>query len=55
MIVNGRKVTGYESVRLSNPSLTTIHDSIDENHKTYVNFVSSIKSPITRKAIPELI
>lgn len=50
MIVTGKKVTGYESVRLSDPSLVTISDSIDENHKTYVNFVSSLKSPITRKA-----
>ena len=32
------------------PSLITISDSIDENHNAYVNFVSSIKSPITRKA-----
>ena len=50
MIVNGKKITGYESVRLSDPSLITISDSIDENHKAYVNFVSSLKSPITRKA-----
>jgi len=50
MIVNGKKVTGYESVRLSDPSLVTISDLIDENHKAYVNFVSSLKSPITRKA-----
>jgi hypothetical protein len=43
-------VTGYESVRLSNPSLATISDSIDENNKAYVNFVSFLKSSITRKA-----
>ena len=50
MIVNGKKITGYESIRLSNPSLITKSDSIDENHVAYVNFVSSLKSPITRKA-----
>jgi hypothetical protein len=50
MILNGKKVTGYESVRLSDPSLVTISDSIEENHRAYVNFVSSLKSPITRKA-----
>jgi len=50
VIVNGKKITGYESIRLSNPSLITKSDSIDENHVAYVNFVSSLKSPITRKA-----
>ncbi|HEX5518834.1 MAG TPA: hypothetical protein VFX18_00180, partial [Candidatus Nitrosocosmicus sp.] len=50
MIVKGKKITGYESVRLSDPSLVTISDSIDENHRAYVNFVSSLKSPITSKA-----
>ena len=49
MIVNGRKITGYESVRLSNPSLTTISDSIDENHKAYVNFVSSLNRQLQGK------
>src|SRR5690348_2606508 len=50
MITNGKKVTGYESVRLSDPSLATISDSIVESNKVYVNFISSLKSPITRKA-----
>ncbi len=50
MIVNSKKVSGYESVRLCDSSLVTISDFIDENHKAYVNFVSSLKSPITRKA-----
>jgi hypothetical protein len=50
VIVNGKKITGYESVGLSDPSLVTISNSIDENHKAYVNFVSSLKSQITRKA-----
>ena len=50
MIINGNKVTGYESVRLSDPSSITISDLIDQSHKAYVNFVSSLKSPITRKA-----
>jgi hypothetical protein len=49
-ILNGKKITGYESIRLSDPSLNTKSDSIDENHKAYVNFVSSLKSPITRKS-----
>ncbi len=49
MKVKGKKITGYESVRLSDPSLTTISDSIDKNYKAYVNFVSFLKSPITRK------
>ncbi len=48
VIINGKKITGYESVRLSDPSLITKSDSIDENHNAYVNFVS-LKSPITRK------
>ena len=55
MMAKGKKVTVYESVRLSDPSLTTISDSIDENHKAYVNFVSSLKSPITRKAYVTLL
>ncbi len=50
VIVNGKKITGYESVRLSDLSLITISDSIDENHRAYVNFISFFKSPITRKA-----
>jgi len=50
VIVNGKKITGKESIKLSNPSLVTISDSIDESHRAYVNFVSSIKSPITKKA-----
>ena len=50
MILNGKKITGYESIRLSDPSLNTKSDSIDGNHKAYVNFVSSLKSPITRKS-----
>jgi integrase len=50
VIVSGKKITGYESVRLADPSLITICDSIDGNHEAYVNFVSSLKSPITRKA-----
>jgi hypothetical protein len=50
VIANGKKITGYESVRLSDPSLITISDSINEDHRAYVNFVSSIKSPITKKA-----
>ena len=47
--MNGGKITGYESVRLSNASLLTPSDSI-ESHKAYANFVSSLKSPIARKA-----
>lgn len=50
MIVIGRKIIGYESIRLSNPTLATITDSIDENHIAYVNFVSSQNSSVTRKA-----
>lgn len=50
MILNGKEITGYESVRLSNLSLSNIIDSIDENSMTYVNFVSSLKSFITLKA-----
>lgn len=50
MIVNVKKITEYENVRLSDLSLITISDSIDENHKAYVNFVSSLKSSITKKA-----
>jgi len=46
MMVNSKKVTGCESIRLSDPPLITISDSIDENHKAFVNFVSSLKSPI---------
>lgn len=34
----------------SNSVHTAISNPIDENHKAYVNFVSSLKSPITRKA-----
>jgi hypothetical protein len=49
VIIDGKKITGYKSVRLSDPSLITKSDSIDENHKAYVNFVSSLKSPIKRK------
>jgi hypothetical protein len=45
-----KRVTKYESVRLSDPSLVAIPDSIDENHKICVNFVSSLKSQITGKA-----
>jgi hypothetical protein len=44
-----KKLTGYESVRLSDPSSITISDLIDQSHKAYVNFVPSLKSPITRK------
>jgi hypothetical protein len=54
VIINGKKITGYESIRLSDPSLISKSDSIDENHKAYVNFVSSLKSPITRKAYVRL-
>ena len=50
MIVNGKKVTGYKSVRLYDTSSFTISDSIGETNKAYVNFISSLKSPITRKA-----
>ena len=50
VMVNGKKITEYESVRLSYPSLVAISDSIGENHRACVNFVSSLKSPITRKA-----
>jgi hypothetical protein len=50
VIAKGKKITGYESVRLSDPSSITISDLIDENHRAYVNFVSSLKSPITRKS-----
>jgi hypothetical protein len=32
--LNGKKITGYESVRLSNASLLTPSDSIDESHKS---------------------
>ena len=49
MIVNGKKITGYESVRLPRLSLSTVYVSIGEDHRAYVNFVSSLKSPITRK------
>ena len=49
-MINGKKTTGYESVRLSDTSLLSLSDSIDERHKAHVNFVSSLKSPITRKA-----
>ena len=48
-MANGKKITGYESVRLSDPSSITISDLIDQSHKAYVNFVPSLKSPITRK------
>jgi hypothetical protein len=44
-----KKITGYESVRLSDPSSITISDLLDQSHKAYVNFVSFLKSPITRK------
>ncbi len=50
MIVNGKKVTGYESVMLSDQSLNTITDSINTNHWAYVNFIFSLKTPITTKA-----
>jgi hypothetical protein len=50
VIANGKKITVHESVRLSDASLLTPSDSIDERHKAYVNFVSSLKSPFTRKA-----
>jgi hypothetical protein len=50
MIVNGKKITGYGSVMLSKPSLATISGSIDEDHMAYVNFASSLKLPIRRKA-----
>jgi hypothetical protein len=33
MIINGKKNTGYESIRLSDSSLVTISNSIDKNHK----------------------
>jgi hypothetical protein len=49
-MINGKKTTGYESVRLSDTSLLSPSYSIDERHKAHVNFVSSLKSPITRKA-----
>ncbi len=49
MIVNSKKVSGYESVRLCDSSLVTISDFIDENNKTYVNFVSSLKSSLQEK------
>jgi hypothetical protein len=50
VIVDGKKITGYESLRFSDLSLVAVTDSIDENHRAYVNFVSSLKSPISRKA-----
>ena len=50
MIVNGKKITGKESTRLSNLFLITISDSVDESHRAHVNFVSSLKSPIPKKA-----
>jgi hypothetical protein len=50
VIVDGKKITGKESTRLSNLSLVTISDSVDESHRAHVNFVSSLKSPIPKKA-----
>ncbi|HEX5185772.1 MAG TPA: hypothetical protein VFV86_02690 [Nitrososphaeraceae archaeon] len=50
MIVNGRKITGSESVRLTNSNASLLHNLLDETHTAYVNFVSSIKSPITLKS-----
>lgn len=36
--------------RQTDPLISSNFLSIDENHRAYVNFVSSLKSPITRKA-----
>ena len=51
MIVNGRKITGPESVRLTNSNVNLLSNPLDETHRAYLNFVSSIKSPITVKSI----
>ena len=49
MIVIGRKIMVAKALD-SKPYIAAITDSIDENHMAYVNFVSSLKSPFTRKA-----
>jgi integrase len=36
--------------KITNYTLNSTYNPIDENHRAYVNFVSSLKSPITRKA-----
>lgn len=41
---------GQEFIKTTDSSPIGISDLIDENHKAYVNFVSSLKSSITRKA-----
>ncbi len=55
MIVNGRKITGPESVRLANAGANLYTNQLDETHKAYVNFVSSIKSPITLKSYTNIL
>jgi len=50
MKVNGRKITGPESVRLTNANANLLSNPLDETHKAYINFISSIKSPITLKS-----
>ncbi len=55
MILNGRKITGPESVRLANANANLLFIPLDESHKTYVSFVSSIKSPITLKSYTNIL
>jgi len=50
VIENGKNIIEDESGKISNLSITISSNLIDENHKAYVNFVSSLKSQITRKA-----
>ncbi|MBA3749556.1 MAG: hypothetical protein H0X03_01405 [Nitrosopumilus sp.] len=49
MILKNTNV-GQGSIGTSDCSSSTIAVTIDENHRAYVNFASSLKSPITRKA-----
>jgi integrase len=49
LIENGKNIIEYESGRISNLSITVSSNLIEENHKAYVNFISSLKSPITKK------
>ena len=49
MIANGR-ITTSESVRLTSANANLLSNPLDETHKAYINFVSSLKSPITLKS-----
>ena len=49
MIENGKNIIECESGRISNLSIPVSSNLIDENHKAYVNFISSLKSPNTNK------